>query len=149
MCLDGKDILNLSSSKVGSVLSRFRTVVLIFMVVLALAGRCARKTRHVFEGFVNGLNLVVTSTMCFVIIATHPQVAEERISLRIETLIYSAHLIQVQLFLLRVAKEGRGTAERNVNKKRAEIVRFARKMGGWLPRPLSSQCPPSFVSAWK
>ena len=87
MCLDEKDILNLSSRKVGSVLSRFKTVVLIFMVVLALAGRCARKTRHVFEGFVNGLNLVVTSTMCFVIIATHPQAAEERISLRIETLI--------------------------------------------------------------
>ena len=87
MGLDEKDILNLSSRKVGSVLSRFRIVVLIFMVVLALAGRCARKTRHVFEGFVNGLNLVVTSTMCFVIIATHPQVAEKRISLRIQTLI--------------------------------------------------------------
>ena len=81
MCPD--DILNLSSRKVGSVLSRFKTVVLIFIVVLALAGRCARKTRHVFEGFVNGLNLVVTSTMCFVIIAAHPQVAEERISQRI------------------------------------------------------------------
>ena len=87
ICLDEKDILNLSSRKVGSVLSRFRTVVLIFMVVLALAGRCARKTRHVFEGLVNGLNLVVTSTMCFVIIATHLQVAKERISLRIQTLI--------------------------------------------------------------
>ena len=82
-CLDEKDILNLSSRKVGSVLSHFRTVVLIFMVVLALAGRCARKTRHVFEGFVNGLNLVVTSTMCFVIIATHTEIADERISLRI------------------------------------------------------------------
>lgn len=45
-------------------------MVLIFMVVLALAGRCARKTRHVFEGFVNGLNLVVTSVMCFVIMTT-------------------------------------------------------------------------------
>ena len=83
MCLGKKDILNLSSRKVGSVLSRFKIVVLIFMVVLALAGRCARKTRLVFEGFENGLNLVVTSTMCFVIIATHPQVAKECISLRI------------------------------------------------------------------
>ena len=95
MCLDEKDILNLSSRHAGSVLSRFRTVVLIFMVVLALAGRCARKSRQVFEGFVNGLNLVVTSTMCFVIIATHPQVADERISLRILTLIQSTYLIQV------------------------------------------------------
>ena len=34
----------------------------------------------------------------------------------------------MQLFLLQVAKEGRGKAERNVNKKRAEIARVARKM---------------------
>ena len=40
------------------------------MVVLALAGRLARKIRHVFEGFVNGLNLVVTSVKCFVIMLT-------------------------------------------------------------------------------
>lgn len=66
-----KHVLNLSFKKLGSWLSRVSTVVLIFIVVLALAGRCARKTRHVFEGFVNGLNLVVTSVMCFVIIATY------------------------------------------------------------------------------
>ena len=52
------------------------------MVFLALAGRCARKTRHVFEGFVKGLNLVVTSVMCFVIMATSLQAAEEQISFR-------------------------------------------------------------------
>ena len=45
-------------------------------------------------------------------------------------MIESTYLIQVQLFLLRVAKEGRGKAERDVNKKRAEIARVARKMGG-------------------
>lgn len=64
-----KHILNLSFKKLGSWLSRVSTVVLIFIIVLALAGRCARKTRHVFDGFVNGLNLVVTSVMCFVIMA--------------------------------------------------------------------------------
>lgn len=62
-----KHILNLSFKKLGSWLLRSSTVVLIFMVLLALAGRCARKTRQVFEGFVNGLNLEVTSVMCFVI----------------------------------------------------------------------------------
>lgn len=56
-------------------------MVLIFMVVLALAGRCARKTRHVFEGFVNGLNLVVTSVMCFVIMTTD-STAKEIVSSR-------------------------------------------------------------------
>lgn len=50
---------------------------LILMVVLALAGRCARKTRHVFEGLVNGLNLVVTSVMCLVIMALYPRAAKE------------------------------------------------------------------------
>lgn len=71
-----KHVLNLSFKKLGSWLSRASTVVLTFMVVLALAGRCARKTLHVFDGFVNGLNLVVTSVMCFVIMVIKPQAAE-------------------------------------------------------------------------
>ena len=75
-----KHVLNLSFKELGSWLSRSSTVVLIFMVVLALAGRCARNTRHVFEGFVKGLNLVVTSVMCFVIMAANPQAAEEQFS---------------------------------------------------------------------
>ena len=68
--LDMKHELNLSFKKLGSWLLRSSTVVLIFIVVLALAGKWARKTRHVFEGFVKGLNLVVTSVMCFVIMST-------------------------------------------------------------------------------
>lgn len=55
-------------------------MVLIFMVVLALAGRCARKIRQVFEGFANGLNLVVTSVMCLVIMTTNPQTGKETIN---------------------------------------------------------------------
>ena len=61
-------LLNLSFKKLGSVLSRARTVVLTFIVVRTLAGRLARKTRHVLEGFLKGLNLVVTSVICLVII---------------------------------------------------------------------------------
>ena len=87
-----KHVLNLSAKKLGSWLSRLSTVVLIFMVVLALAGRCARKTRHVLEGFVNGLNLVVTSVMCFVIMATCPPTAEAKISFKALTLILSRYL---------------------------------------------------------
>lgn len=75
-----KHVLNLSFRELSSWLSRLSTVVLIFIVVLALAGRCARNTRHVFEGFVKGLNLVVTSVMCFVIMAANPRAAEELIS---------------------------------------------------------------------
>ncbi len=63
-------ILNFSFKKLGSGLSRGSTVVFIFIVVRAFAGKYARKTRHVFEGFLKGLNLVVTSVMCFVIIPT-------------------------------------------------------------------------------
>jgi len=37
-------------------------------MVRAFAGRLAKKMRQVFEAFVKGLNLVVTSVMCFVII---------------------------------------------------------------------------------
>ena len=48
---------------------------LIFMVVLALAGRFARKTRHVLEDFVKGLKRVVTSVMYFVIMAISPRTA--------------------------------------------------------------------------
>lgn len=70
--LGTKHVLNLSFKRLGSWLSRPSTVVLIFIVLLALAGRCARKTRHVFDDLVNGLNLVVTSVMCFVIMTTHP-----------------------------------------------------------------------------
>lgn len=77
-----KHVLNLSFKKLGSWLSRLSIVVLIFMVVLALAGRCARKTRHVLEGFVKGLNLVVTSVMCFVIMAATRRAAEEQIRFR-------------------------------------------------------------------
>ena len=38
------------------------------MFCLALAGRWAKKTRQVFPDRLKGLNLVVTSVMCFVII---------------------------------------------------------------------------------
>ena len=62
-------------------------MVLIFMVVLALAGRCARKTRHVLEGFVKGLKRVVTSVMCFVIMTIDPQTVQGRMSFRLEALI--------------------------------------------------------------
>ena len=61
-------VLNFSFRKLGSRLSRGSTAVLIFIAGRALAGRWARKIRHVFEGFLKGLNLVVTSVMCFVII---------------------------------------------------------------------------------
>ena len=43
-------------------------VAVTFMVVRALAGRLAKNVRHVFEVLVKGLNLVVTSVRCFVII---------------------------------------------------------------------------------
>jgi len=52
---------------------------LTFIVVRALAGRLAKKIRQVFEAFVNGLNLVVTSVMCFVIILQKQFVAKWRV----------------------------------------------------------------------
>ena len=91
-----KHVLNLSFKKLGSWLSRWSTVVLIFMVALALAGRCARKTRHVFEGLVKGLKRVVTSVICFVIMTINPQTAQGRMSFRREALI-SAKLLLLQI----------------------------------------------------
>lgn len=55
--------LNLSFSTDGSLLSFARTLVLIFILCRALAGRWAKKTRHVLPGFLNGLKTVDTSVM--------------------------------------------------------------------------------------
>lgn len=49
-------------------LFRGRILELILMFCRALAGRLARKLRQVFADFLNGLNLVVTSVICLVII---------------------------------------------------------------------------------
>lgn len=46
-----------------SLLSFAKTFVLIFMVCRALAGRWARKMRHVLPGSLNGLKTVETSVM--------------------------------------------------------------------------------------
>lgn len=63
------DILILSRSMLCSSLFRGSIVVLIFMVVRALAGSCARKKRQALPDLLNGLNLIETSVMNRVIIA--------------------------------------------------------------------------------
>ena len=59
-----------------SVLSRGSIMVFIFIVVRALAGSWARKRRHAFADFLNGLNLRETSVINLVIIANGGKVAK-------------------------------------------------------------------------
>ena len=60
----------------GSRLSRGYMVMLTFIIVRAFAGRLAKNIRHVFEVLVKGLNLVVTSVRCFVIMLKTQEKAE-------------------------------------------------------------------------
>ena len=60
-------ILNLRLNELASVLSRGSRLVLIFMVCRAFGGKRARKIRHVLARLEKGLNFVVTSVRCLVI----------------------------------------------------------------------------------
>ena len=63
------DLLSLMESTLSSWLFLGSIVVLIFIVVRALAGSCARKKRQALSDLLKGLNLTETFVMNLVIIA--------------------------------------------------------------------------------
>ena len=67
--MDVSDLLSFMWSMLSSWLILGSIVVLIFIVVRALAGSCARKKRQAFPDLLKGLNLTETFVMNFVIIA--------------------------------------------------------------------------------